>query len=106
VIAPLVANVQNIGLGFKQYWTDRRSRCRVKQILAWEPFILHGLVVLTKSALVVPRSVRRRAGLKRGPESGIQGIRWCGLINIVPKLPVADDEYIPAQRRLIDARLQ
>ncbi len=29
-----------------------------------------------------------------------------GVINIVPKLPVADDEYTPAQRRVIDARLQ
>jgi len=29
-----------------------------------------------------------------------------GVINIVPELPVADDEYTPAQRRVIDARLR
>jgi hypothetical protein len=28
-----------------------------------------------------------------------------GIINIIPKLPTADDEYTPAQRRAIDARL-
>lgn len=29
-----------------------------------------------------------------------------GVINIVPKLPSADDEYTPAQRKIIDARLK
>ncbi len=63
-----------------------------------------GVVVSTKSELVVPRSVRRRAGLKSGQkvEFKVSG----GVINIVPKLPVADDEYTPAQRRIIDARLR
>jgi bifunctional DNA-binding transcriptional regulator/antitoxin component of YhaV-PrlF toxin-antitoxin module len=63
-----------------------------------------GVVVSTKSELVVPRSVRRRAGLKNGQkvEFKVSG----GVIHIVPKLPVADDEYTPAQRRLIDARLR
>ncbi len=63
-----------------------------------------GVVVSTKSELVVPRSVRRRAGLKSGQkvEFKVSG----GVINIVPKLPVADDEYTPAQRRVIDARLR
>ena len=28
-----------------------------------------------------------------------------GMINIVPKLPSADDEYTPEQRRIVDARL-
>ena len=28
-----------------------------------------------------------------------------GIINIIPELPNADDEYTPAQRRVIDARL-
>jgi len=61
-------------------------------------------VISTKSELVVPRSVRRRAGLKSGQkvEFKVSG----GVINIVPKLPVADDEYTPAQRRVIDARLR
>ncbi len=62
-----------------------------------------GVVISTKSELVVPRSVRRRAGLKSGQtvEFKVSG----GVINIVPKLPVADDEYTPAQRRAVDARL-
>jgi hypothetical protein len=28
-----------------------------------------------------------------------------GIINIIPELPTADDEYTPAQRRVIDARM-
>jgi bifunctional DNA-binding transcriptional regulator/antitoxin component of YhaV-PrlF toxin-antitoxin module len=63
-----------------------------------------GVVVSAKSELVVPRSVRRRAGLKSGQkvEFKVSG----GVISIVPKLPAADDEYTPAQRRVIDARLR
>jgi bifunctional DNA-binding transcriptional regulator/antitoxin component of YhaV-PrlF toxin-antitoxin module len=58
---------------------------------------------MCKSALVVPPSVRRRAGLKHGDqvEFRVSG----SVINIIPKLPSADDEYTPAQRRIIDARL-
>ena len=53
--------------------------------------------------LVVPASVRRRAGIKAGDrvEFRVSG----GIINIIPKLPPADDEYTPAQRRMIDAQL-
>lgn len=63
-----------------------------------------GVVVSTRSELVVPRSVRRRAGLKSGQkvEFKVSG----GVISIVPRLPSADDEYTPAQRRAIDARLR
>ena len=62
------------------------------------------VVVTSKSELIVPRSVRRRAGIKTGDrvEFKVSG----GGINIVPKLPSADDEYTPAQRRVIDARLK
>jgi bifunctional DNA-binding transcriptional regulator/antitoxin component of YhaV-PrlF toxin-antitoxin module len=51
----------------------------------------------------VPNQVRRRAGIKEGNqvEFEVSG----GVINIVPKLPSADDEYTPEQRRIIDARL-
>jgi AbrB family looped-hinge helix DNA binding protein len=57
----------------------------------------------TTSDLVVPSSIRRRAGIKAGDrvEFKVSG----GIINIIPKLPHADDEYTPAQRRLIDAQL-
>jgi len=53
--------------------------------------------------LVVPKSVRRRAGIKPGdrPEFKVSG----GIINIIPKLPPVDD-YTPEQRRVIDAQLQ
>jgi len=63
-----------------------------------------GVVVSNKSELVVPRSVRRRAGLKSGQkvEFKVSG----GVINIVPELPVAHDEYTRNQRRMIDARLR
>jgi len=61
------------------------------------------VVVKSKDELVVPRSVRRQAGIKSGDrvEFKVSG----GIINIVPELPTADDEYTPAQRRAIDARL-
>jgi bifunctional DNA-binding transcriptional regulator/antitoxin component of YhaV-PrlF toxin-antitoxin module len=61
------------------------------------------VTVRNKSALVVPPSVRRRAGLKHGDrvEFHVSG----SVIKIIPKSPSADDEYTPAQRRIIDARL-
>ena len=54
--------------------------------------------------LVVPSSIRRQAGIKAGDqvEFKVSG----GIINIIPKLPAADDEYTPAQRRAIDAELR
>lgn len=56
-----------------------------------------------KTPLVVPPAVRRRAGLKRGQE--IEFKVSGGVITILPKLPTADDEYTPEQRRIIDAQL-
>jgi bifunctional DNA-binding transcriptional regulator/antitoxin component of YhaV-PrlF toxin-antitoxin module len=62
------------------------------------------VTVKNKTPLMVPDQVRRRAGLRHGDkvEFKVSG----GVINIVPKLPSADDEYTPAERRLIDARLR
>jgi bifunctional DNA-binding transcriptional regulator/antitoxin component of YhaV-PrlF toxin-antitoxin module len=57
-----------------------------------------------KTPLVVPRAVRRTAGFKCGQELEIKASG--GVITILPKLPNADDEYTPEQRRLIDARLK
>jgi AbrB family looped-hinge helix DNA binding protein len=56
-----------------------------------------------KNQLLIPPSVQRSAGLKPGDqlEFKVSG----GIITITPKLPSADDEYTPEQRRLIDARL-
>jgi bifunctional DNA-binding transcriptional regulator/antitoxin component of YhaV-PrlF toxin-antitoxin module len=61
------------------------------------------VTVKSKDDLVVPRSVRRQAGIKSGArvEFKVSG----GIINIIPELPSADDEYTPAQRRVIDGRL-
>ena len=61
------------------------------------------ITVQNKSELVVPRSVRRRAGFKSGDQVEFKVSR--GVINIIPKRPSADNEYTPAQRRVIDARL-
>jgi AbrB family looped-hinge helix DNA binding protein len=59
--------------------------------------------VQNKTELIVPRSVRRKAGIKAGDqlEFRVSG----GIINIVPKLPSADDEYTPAQRRVVDREI-
>ena len=61
------------------------------------------VTVKNKIELVVPRSVRRKAGIKSGDrvEFRVSG----GVINIIPELPSAADEYSPAQRRVIDAQL-
>ena len=60
------------------------------------------VTVNSKKELVVPQSVRRRAGFKSGDrlEFKVSG----GIINIIPELPLADDEYTPAQRKVVDAR--
>jgi bifunctional DNA-binding transcriptional regulator/antitoxin component of YhaV-PrlF toxin-antitoxin module len=60
-------------------------------------------VVKKKTPIVVPESLRRRAGIKVGDrlEFRVSG----GIINIIPQLPSADDEYTPAQRRQINAEI-
>jgi len=61
------------------------------------------VTVKSKTPLAVPPAVRRRAGLKSGQqvEFGVSD----GIITIRPKLPPADDEFTPKQRRIIDAQL-
>jgi AbrB family looped-hinge helix DNA binding protein len=56
-----------------------------------------------KSEITVPKSIRRKAGIKAGDrfEFSVSG----RVITILPKPPVAHDDYTPAQRREIDARL-
>ncbi len=56
-----------------------------------------------KVPLVISRAMRRKAGFKSGQELEIRASG--GVITILPKLPTADDEYTPEQRRVIDARL-
>ena len=61
------------------------------------------VTVKNKTSLLVPPSVRRRAGIKSGDrlEFKVAG----GVITIIPKLPAADEDYTPEQRRIIDAQL-
>jgi len=56
-----------------------------------------------KTPLVVPPAIRRRARFMSGQELEVSVSG--GVITIHPKLPTADDEYTPAQRRAIDAQL-
>jgi bifunctional DNA-binding transcriptional regulator/antitoxin component of YhaV-PrlF toxin-antitoxin module len=62
------------------------------------------VVVKDKKQLVVPPSVSRRAGIEAGDTLGFKVSGR--IVNIIPKLPSADDEYSPAQRRVIDAQLK
>jgi AbrB family looped-hinge helix DNA binding protein len=57
------------------------------------------VVVTSKGELVVPKSVRRKAGIKTGDrvEFMISG----RVINIIPKLPYADDTFSPEEMALI-----
>ena len=59
--------------------------------------------VKNRIGLTVPPSVQHKAGFKTGDvvEFKVSG----GVITILPKLPSADDEYTPEQRRVIDGRL-
>jgi bifunctional DNA-binding transcriptional regulator/antitoxin component of YhaV-PrlF toxin-antitoxin module len=61
------------------------------------------ITVKNKTPLVVPPAIRRRAGFKSGQE--IEFKVSGRMINIIPKLPPADDQYTPEQRRVIDAQL-
>jgi bifunctional DNA-binding transcriptional regulator/antitoxin component of YhaV-PrlF toxin-antitoxin module len=61
------------------------------------------VTVKNKMPLTVPEPVRRRAGFKPGDQLEFRASG--GVVTILPKLPSADKEYTPAQRRLIDARL-
>src|ERR1019366_2186593 len=63
-----------------------------------------------KGQVTIPTSIRRQAGLSKGDLVNFAFHR--GKIVITPRLvidrsqfPNADDEYTPAQRRMIDARL-
>jgi bifunctional DNA-binding transcriptional regulator/antitoxin component of YhaV-PrlF toxin-antitoxin module len=61
------------------------------------------VTVKNKMPLTVPDGVRRRAGFKPGDQVEFKASG--GVVTILPKLPSADQEYTPVQRRLIDARL-
>jgi bifunctional DNA-binding transcriptional regulator/antitoxin component of YhaV-PrlF toxin-antitoxin module len=56
-----------------------------------------------KKPVVVPEAALRRAGFKRGQELEMKASG--GVITILAKLPTADDEYTPEQRRIVNAQL-
>ena len=56
-----------------------------------------------KTPLVIPTAARRKAGFKSGQDLEVKASG--GVITIVPKLPDADDEYTPKQRRAIDQEI-
>jgi len=66
--------------------------------------------IQNKGQVTIPTAVRRQAGLSKGDLVNFAFQR--GKIIITPrividrsKFPTADDEYTPAQRRVIDAQL-
>ena len=59
-------------------------------------------VITSKTEIVVPRSVRRKAGIKAGDR--VEFVPSAGTITILLKR-TTDDEYTPAQRRIVDAEL-
>ena len=61
------------------------------------------VTVRNKRPLVVPLAIQRRAGLTVG--ESVEFRAGGGVITITAKPPVADDEYTPEQRRIIDAQL-
>jgi AbrB family looped-hinge helix DNA binding protein len=67
--------------------------------------------IQNKGQVTIPTAVRSQAGLSKGDLVNFAFQR--GKIIITPRLvidrskfPTADDEYTPAQRRIIDARLE
>src|SRR5688572_3293510 len=61
------------------------------------------ITVNEKTRQLFPASVRRQAGIKTGDQLEVKVSG--GIITLLPKLPSADDEYTPKQRRVIDARI-
>ena len=61
------------------------------------------VIVKNRPGLTVPAKIQRQAHLKIGElvEFRASG----GVITILPKLPSADGEYTPEQRRRVDAQL-
>jgi AbrB family looped-hinge helix DNA binding protein len=62
------------------------------------------VTVKDRTPIVVPLSVRRRAGIK--PGDTLEFKASAGVITITPKPEIADDDYTPEQRRKILADLK
>lgn len=66
------------------------------------------VIVKSRASLTIPLRVQRQAGIKVGDR--LQFKVSGGIINVIPEppapVPPVNDEYTPAQRRAIDARLK
>ena len=61
------------------------------------------VVIHSKTELVVPKSVRRKAGIKTGDQ--VEFMVTGRVINIVPKLPFVDDIFSPEEEaQIVKAR--
>ncbi len=58
------------------------------------------VAVKNRRSIVVSPAALRQAGFKSGQELEVRVSG--GAITILPKVPIADDEYTPAERRAID----
>jgi hypothetical protein len=61
------------------------------------------IIVTNEIHRLLPPRVRRQVGFKAGDEVEVKASG--GIVTLIPKLPSADDEYTPEQRRAIDAQL-
>lgn len=52
---------------------------------------------------MLPPRIRRMAGFKAGDQVEVKASG--GVVTLIPKLPTADDEYTPEQRRVLDSQL-
>jgi AbrB family looped-hinge helix DNA binding protein len=58
------------------------------------------IFITPKTELVVPKSVRRKAGIKTGDQ--VEFTVTGRVISIIPKLPCADDTFTPEQESQIE----
>lgn len=65
--------------------------------------VIMTVAVKNKTPVVVPAAALRQAGFKPGQDLEVKASG--GVITIIPKVRTVDDEYTPAQRRIIDAQL-
>jgi len=61
------------------------------------------VTVKNNGALIVPPSVRRRAGIRAGDR--LEFRVYGRVITIIPKFPVGDDEDTPQQHRRVDREI-
>lgn len=98
-LAPLLNDVHSIAGIASAYLTESHQRVYTEDEVKSHMTV----TVKSKAPLIVPQAVRRQAGFKSGDKLEFRASG--GVITILRKLPAADDEYTPEQRRIIDAQL-